>query len=215
MSVSRKAQQMSFLEAPPARGSVSREAARVLPTSVISGLKCIESSQQFAPAPSLLRMCAEALQDAIISQTRYSVTWKVWGMPARHFLFRLVYSVLPTSDTEYSLWPTPTARDWRSGRVSEKTLAKNVRPLNEAVTAIADHTYLNPDWVEVMMGLPPGWPSLAGLPVRERSSMIMSRRARRQRRAQKRASVSKRLETQWSGSRHILSPARSVNGSRW
>ena len=31
------------------------------------------------------------------------------------------------------LWPTPSARDWRSGKASEVTHAKNSRPLNEVV----------------------------------------------------------------------------------
>lgn len=31
-------------------------------------------------------------------------------------------------------WPTPSARDWRSGKASEETHAKNSRPLNEVVT---------------------------------------------------------------------------------
>ncbi len=30
-------------------------------------------------------------------------------------------------------WPTPAARDWRSGKASEETHAKNSRPLNEVV----------------------------------------------------------------------------------
>jgi|HubBroStandDraft_6_1064221.scaffolds.fasta_scaffold301386_2 hypothetical protein len=35
---------------------------------------------------------------------------------------------LPASD-----WPTPAARDWRDGRASAETHARNARPLNEAV----------------------------------------------------------------------------------
>jgi len=104
------------------------------------------------------------------------------------------------------LWPTPAARDWKSGKASEDTLAKNSRPLNEVVenwptpqaqdggrgfdyntarrkAAGLDRTsggkigdslkhepallpdieanggtgQLNPDWVETLMGYPPGW----------------------------------------------------------
>ena len=32
-------------------------------------------------------------------------------------------------------WPTPSARDWKDGRASARTLAANARPLNEVVTA--------------------------------------------------------------------------------
>ena len=32
-----------------------------------------------------------------------------------------------------NLWPTPAARDWRSGKASQETMERNARPLNEAV----------------------------------------------------------------------------------
>ena len=33
------------------------------------------------------------------------------------------------------MWPTATARDWRSGKTSEKTMNRNSRPLNEVVVS--------------------------------------------------------------------------------
>ena len=36
-----------------------------------------------------------------------------------------------TCETATERWPTPSARDWRSGRHSEATAAENARPLNE------------------------------------------------------------------------------------
>jgi hypothetical protein len=79
------------------------------------------------------------------------------------------------------LWPTPAARDWRSGKASQETLEGNARPLNEVV--VARETFptpmagcgpnshnqsnaplrealggqLNPTWVEWLMGWPLGW----------------------------------------------------------
>jgi len=53
------------------------------------------------------------------------------------------------------LWPTPTARDWRSGKASPATLAKNSRPLSEQIGGS-----LNPTWVEWLMGFPLGWTEL-------------------------------------------------------
>ena len=53
------------------------------------------------------------------------------------------------------MWSTPTARDWRSGKASEKTLAKNTRPLSEQTGG-----QLNPTWVEWLMGYPKGWTDL-------------------------------------------------------
>ena len=70
-------------------------------------------------------------------------------------------------------WPTPAARDWESGEVSEETLNRNARPLSEiashfSLPAPPTSTHggkspststrrLNPDFVDWLMGLPPGW----------------------------------------------------------
>jgi len=70
-------------------------------------------------------------------------------------------------------WATPAARDWRSGKASEKSLSRNSRPLNEQAvcrpflpdretakagidTSNTDLT-LNPLFVEALMGWPIGW----------------------------------------------------------
>ena len=53
---------------------------------------------------------------------------------------------------------TPTARDWRSGKASEATHAKNSRPLSEQIGGS-----LNPTWVEWLMGWPIGWSDLKPL----------------------------------------------------
>ncbi len=53
---------------------------------------------------------------------------------------------------------TPTARDWRSGKASETTHAKNSWPLSEQIGGS-----LNPTWVEWLMGWPLGWTDLQPL----------------------------------------------------
>jgi DNA (cytosine-5)-methyltransferase 1 len=53
---------------------------------------------------------------------------------------------------------TPTARDWRSGKASEETHARNSRPLSEQIGGS-----LNPTWVEWLMGWPLGWTDLKPL----------------------------------------------------
>jgi hypothetical protein len=50
---------------------------------------------------------------------------------------------------------TPTARDWKSGKASEATHAKNSRPLSEQIGGS-----LNPTWVEWLMGWPLAWTDL-------------------------------------------------------
>lgn len=48
--------------------------------------------------------------------------------------------------------PTLRASDWRSGKVSEKTMQKNSRPLCEVLGG-----HINPTWAEWFMGFPVGW----------------------------------------------------------
>lgn len=62
-----------------------------------------------------------------------------------------------TKETAFGLWPTPTARDHRSGLASEATHERNSRPLNEQVCRNEEMGSLNPAWVEAMMGYPLGW----------------------------------------------------------
>jgi hypothetical protein len=57
-------------------------------------------------------------------------------------------------DSDPRLWPTATARDWRSGKASAATRERNSRPLSEEA---APGGYLNPPWVERHMGFPEGW----------------------------------------------------------
>lgn len=65
-----------------------------------------------------------------------------------------------------SLLPTPTARDYRSGKTGPKTWAKaNARPLNEVVHSTTGGQ-LSPPWVEWLMGWPIGWTDCE-LPVTE------------------------------------------------
>jgi hypothetical protein len=55
--------------------------------------------------------------------------------------------------------PTPTARDWRSGKASDETHGKNARPLNETLTKMSGNQSgrINPQFLEWMMGFPIGW----------------------------------------------------------
>lgn len=42
----------------------------------------------------------------------------------------------PGLNTQASLWATPAARDWKDGRASPETLARNSRPLNEQAVSL-------------------------------------------------------------------------------
>lgn len=51
-------------------------------------------------------------------------------------------------------WPTPTTRDWRSGKGAQKREG-HAQPLTDVIGG-----QLNPEWVELLMGFPLGWTSL-------------------------------------------------------
>lgn len=61
-----------------------------------------------------------------------------------------------------SMLPTPTARDWRSGKASDETHGRNSRPLNEVLALMSGNQsgQTNPRFLEWMMGFPLGWTEL-------------------------------------------------------
>ncbi len=67
--------------------------------------------------------------------------------------------------TPGGLWPTPTARDFRSGRAGAETRARNARPLSETA---APEGFLNPDWVDMLGGFPAGYTRLAATRLKPR-----------------------------------------------
>lgn len=103
------------------------------------------------------------------------------------------------SMARHTRWPTPTARDWKSGKASESTHAHNSRPLNEVVehqrwatpTVRGNTNYkgcsptsgdglqtqvgglLSPEWVSLLMGWPQHWTSLNPINVLEFKQWLM------------------------------------------
>ena len=61
------------------------------------------------------------------------------------------------------MWPTPTARDWKSGSSSQQTMDRNSRPLSEVVHHSEGGGSLSPTFVEWLMGWLLGWTDFAPL----------------------------------------------------
>ena len=69
-------------------------------------------------------------------------------------------SVRTTKEKEFLFWPTPSARDYK-GAVKPETLARKKRnPLTNSLPDAARYRngsgYLNPNWIEWLMGVPIG-----------------------------------------------------------
>ena len=82
-----------------------------------------------------------------------------------------------------SRWPTPSARDWRSGLASEATHLRNSRPLNESAClfSLLHQTdpkildpVLNPAFVEGLQGFPLGWTGFTHLETRLFRSWLLT-----------------------------------------
>lgn len=101
--------------------NLSPRQARVLGlmTSGICGPTSIGSSSSAALQSSLESRLQARTRD--LGSTLYKLTWKPWRTPSGPSRFRLRASVLRTSATGSTGWPTPTAQDCSRG-------AKDARP---------------------------------------------------------------------------------------
>lgn len=99
----------------PVRANLSPRQAKELGllTSGTSGRPGTTSSASVDLETSTVSRLQALTQD--LGSTLYKMTWKVWVMPSGRSRFRLRASVLRTSETAPSGWPTPAARDWKSG----------------------------------------------------------------------------------------------------
>ncbi len=104
--------QMTFLYGPGvAHASLSARQAKELGllTSGISGQASIGSSKSADLQSSLESRLRARTQT--LGSTLYKLTWKPWVTPSGRCRSRLRASVLRTSGTDFTGWPTPMARD--------------------------------------------------------------------------------------------------------
>jgi hypothetical protein len=60
------------------------------------------------------------------------------------------------------MWPTPVANDAKNGTLPKASEMRDSLP--GALRRAQLQGNLNPDWVECLMGFPPGWTDIDGLP---------------------------------------------------
>jgi len=175
----------SWLAGFPVRTSALPEKAQDLMVSVVDcGATSPASLARYDPATHSLKTAQCSLNEDL---TGCCVTLPRSGLMRNGVCFQHQIVELHTSEIESGFWPTPTrdsatqrtkryaqggmplsaavtmfptptARDWKSGKASAATMAKNSRPLSEQIGGL-----LNPDWVEWLIGWPIGHTDLKPL----------------------------------------------------
>jgi hypothetical protein len=95
----------------------------------------------------------------------FSGTWPMSGIVLNGRSFRRVRWDLHTHEKDCSLWPTPTATDWKGASDGQKKMGKSASYLRQATHAIAQledadggkSSYPHPSFAEALMGFPVGW----------------------------------------------------------
>ena len=104
------------------------------------GQRSLDSWKGFDPSCSLASRLRA--QTDLLGSTMYAMTWSDARTPRGRSLPRLAATVRPmiVSGCIGLPWPTPAARDWKSGAASPETLEHNSRPLSEAAVLAAWNT---------------------------------------------------------------------------
>jgi hypothetical protein len=115
----------------PARANLSARQAKALGL-MMSGT-CGQPFTTSSKSASLQKFLESRLQARTqnLGSTLYKLTWKPWVMPSGRSRSRLRASVLRTSETERTGWPTPTTRDWKDGKQCDNV------PLNALLGRVA------------------------------------------------------------------------------
>ncbi|MET3433571.1 hypothetical protein ABIC71_003073 [Herbaspirillum seropedicae] len=135
----------------PVRANLSPRQAKELGlmTSGTSGRPFTGSSKSAALQSSLVSKLQARTQ--ILGSTLYKMTWKPWAMPSGRLRSRLRASVLRTSETARTGWPTAAALDHSGGgswKIAMQKINNEKRPSGNGVhSGLKDFAHLA------------GWPS--------------------------------------------------------
>ena len=169
-----------FAEASLVSHSPKRESSKLKTTPDISGRKCLELSGNSGPLGYVEKMLLDSCDWA---WTKYLLTWKAKATPRGRLIFQLARQAHPTSDNDYgllhtptakanqtspsmverghgnwvsNLWPTPTAMTGSESVAPSHLTGKHGWNIGAAVNAVSPKTtgHLNPKWVAWLMGYP-------------------------------------------------------------
>lgn len=125
--------------------------------SRVFGGKCTESLASYDPDTRSWKTSQISLfEDSIELSDR----WPTSGMTRSGTLYPLPTWVRPIAVKEFGLWPTPTVSYGRNATSGRKPDSKHHSGTTLYDIAYQEGGKLNPNWVEWLMGYPPGWTDL-------------------------------------------------------
>lgn len=148
--------------------------------TVNSGRRCLELYKKSGPLGYLVKTL---LGTSAWGSTKCYLTWKVSATKDKRLLFRLVPLVPHIEETEFSLWPIPTANDGKNITLPRffptPTASRDYKPIRPLAPSEANGAhgtmlvgaigrenpefigmYLNPQFSEWLMGFPITWTEL-------------------------------------------------------
>lgn len=141
-----------------------QESARLLVMSVICGQKCAASLARLSPDGLWLKMCQgyyQAKMDGSLQE--FSGILPRWGLMSDGELSALPQLEPSIDESAWRLLPTPVASDFRGG-CWRKDGHLQMSNLKEHLMVFCDRQtrtiYVNPRFLEPMMGYPIGWTEL-------------------------------------------------------
>lgn len=146
--------------------------------TVISGRKCYELWTNYSPHGSSARTFLDYFLSMEVWRSDVCLLrWKHETTKSSGFsIIRLLASVPRTSETESSLWHTPTAHNAKEGAypaeyrlnsptlTAEASVGKPAKLWQTSVTPTPGK--LNPEWVEWLMNFPIGWTEVDQMPMK-------------------------------------------------
>jgi hypothetical protein len=155
---------MSSAEDSPARMSAEPECERELEESAADFGRSLQGLLPLCVHDlSLWKTCLGCVTTASESS---SAIYPQSGMTRNGMLYRRVHSVRHTHGKGCSLWPTPTATDWKGCSPNYKKNKRGETRTRSYLRAachpdgVDGSTYPHPAFVEVLMGFPIGWTEL-------------------------------------------------------
>ena len=131
--------------------------------NLVFGQNCTELLAKLDQATQSWRMLQHSfLEIEGDGLAQFSETWPQSGMMQDGNVYQLQALEHPTLETESSLLPTPTARDWKGARKPETLAAKGRNHTNSLPDAIRSSLpgKMSVGFVEWMMGYPIGYTHL-------------------------------------------------------